>query len=62
MTTERARQLLSELLKEPGVSGVLLPSVGGKLEVRLELSAQGEEQGKVKALFGDDSRFGPSVG
>ena len=44
MSSERARQLLDELLKEPGVSAVLLPSSGGRLGVRLDLAAANKEE------------------
>ncbi|KAL4728503.1 hypothetical protein ACLX1H_005252 [Fusarium chlamydosporum] len=55
MSSERARQLLDELLKEPGVSAVLLPSSGGRLGVRLDLAtANKEEEDEIKALFGED--------
>ncbi|KIL87619.1 hypothetical protein FAVG1_09327 [Fusarium avenaceum] len=55
MTTKRARQLLDELLKEPGVSAVLLPSSGGRVGVRLDMATANEvEEEEIKALFGED--------
>lgn len=58
MMTERARQLLDELLKEPGVSAVLLPSSSGRLGVRLDLApANKKNEEEIKALFGKDRKF-----
>ncbi|KAL2203992.1 hypothetical protein CC79DRAFT_1400246 [Sarocladium strictum] len=55
MATPRARQLLDELLRETGVSGVLLPSANGRVTVRLELAfAYQADVEETKGLFGTD--------
>ena len=56
MATERVRLLLAELLKEPGVSGVLLTDSEQTGEIQLVLKVADTIKVQVQALFGPDGK------
>lgn len=56
MSTQRTRVLLEMLMKEPGVSAVVLPGPDGRIGIRIDLNVGENDKKEIEALFGKDSK------